>query len=277
MTKGVVALGMAALIVLAGVVVGFGEEFRAVSFQSNGDLIQGWYWLRDRGLQHKAWWTFEGLPTGNDLVLEITCLATSRVNGPRGVSAQFRLGYGFPGAGMMGGVFVVQEVTLLNISPPEDPVGYICRGTVVILADTPGLAVGKLTIFAERISADGPHVAFHKGSMVLRVAQPPVNVLTLTGYLFSVRQAWCTRSEGPLYILQTQDFSLGLQGFYVLVTGPRLLWEPDPVLEALVGKYAEMRGTLVPVGEEVFGRTYPLLALIVEEVREISPYERCRE
>jgi len=277
MTKGAVALGMAALIVVAGVLVGFGEEFRAVSFQSNGDLIQGWYWLRDPGLQHKAWWTFEGLPTGTDLVLEITCLATSRVNGPRGVSAQFRLGYGFPGAGMMGGVFVVREVTLPNVSPPEDPVGYTCRGTLVIPANTPGLAVGKLTIFAERISTDGPHVAFHKGSMVLRVAQPPVNVLTLTGYLFSVRQAWCTRSEGPLYLLQAQELNVGLEGFYVVVRGPRLLWEADPVLEALVGKYVEMRGTLVPVGKEVFGHTYPLPALIVEEIREISPYERCRE
>jgi len=187
--RGAVALGTAALAVVAGVVAGLGEEFRAASFQSNGDLIQGWYWLRDPGLQHKAWWTFEGLPTETDLVLEITCLATSRANGPRGVSAQFRLGYGFPGAGMMGGVFVVQEVMLPNVSPSEDPVGYICRGTLVIPADTPGLAVGKLTIFAERISPSGPHVAFNKDSMILRVAQPPVSVVTLTGYLFSCRQA----------------------------------------------------------------------------------------
>lgn len=274
--RGAVTLGIAVLAVVAGAVAGLGEEFRAVSFQSNGDLIQGWYWLRDPGLQHKAWWTFEGLPTGTDLVLEIMCLATSGPSGPRGISAQFRLGYGFPGAGMMGGVFVVQEVTLPNVSPPEDPVGYTCRGTVVIPADTPGLAVGKLTIFAERISADGPHVAFNKESMILRVAQPPVSAVILTGYLFSVRQAWCTRSEGPLYLLQTQEFHVGLEGFYVVVTRPRLLWEPDPLLEALVGKYVEMRGTLVPTGKEVFGRTYLLPALIVEEVREIAPNERCR-
>jgi len=268
-------LGMAALAVMAGVVAGLGEEFRAVSFQSNGDLIQGWYWLRDPGLQHRAWWTFEGLPTGTDLVLEITCLATSRVNGPRGVSAQFRLGYGFPGVGMMGGVFVVQEVMLPNVSPPEDPVGYICRGTLVIPADTPGLAVGKLTIFAERISPSGPHVAFNKDSMILRVAQPPVSMVTLTGYLFSLRQAWCTRSEGPLYLLQTQEFRVGLEGFYVLVTGPRLLWEPDPRLEVLVGKNVRVQGTVVPAGEEVFGRTYPLPSLVVQEIWEIGPSERC--
>jgi len=205
MRREAAALGMAVLALVAGAVVGFGEEFRAISFQSNGDLIQGWYWLRDPGLLHKAWWTFEGLPKDTDLVLEITCLATSRVNGPRGVSAQFLLVYGF------GDAYVPKEVTLPNVSPPEDSVGYTCRGTVVIPANTPGLAVGKLTIFVQRISAGGPHVAFNKDSMVLRVSQPPVSVVT--GYLFSIRQAWGTRSEGPLYLLQTQEFNVGLEGF----------------------------------------------------------------
>jgi hypothetical protein len=172
---------MAVLALVAGAMLGFGEEFRAISFQSNGDLIQGWYWLRDPGLLHKAWWIFEGLPKDTDLALEITCLATSRVNGPRGVSAQFLVVYGF------GDAYVPKEVTLPNVSPPEDPVGYTCRGTGVIPANTPGLAVGKLTIFVERISAEGPHVAFNKDSMVLRVSQPTVSVVT--SYLFSIRQA----------------------------------------------------------------------------------------
>jgi hypothetical protein len=135
MRRGAAALGMAVLVLVAGAMLGFGEEFRAISFQSNGDLIQGWYWLRDPGLRQKAWWTFEGLPKDTDLVLEITCLATSRVNGPRGVSAQFLVVYGF------GDAYVPKEVTLPNVSPPEDPVGYTCRGTVVIPANTPGLAV----------------------------------------------------------------------------------------------------------------------------------------
>jgi hypothetical protein len=263
MRRGAAALGMAVLALVAGAMLGFGEEFRAISFKSNGDLIQGWYWLRDPGLLHKAWWTFEGLPKDTDLVLEITCLATSGVNGPRGVSAQFLLVYGF------GDAYVPKEVTLPNVSPPEDPVGYTCRGTVVIPANTPGLAVGKLTIFVQRISTEGPHVAFNKDSMVLRVSQPPVSVATFRGYLFSVRQAWGTRSEGPLYLLQTQEFNVGLEGFYVVERGQRFPWQADPVLEALVGKYVEVKGTLVPAGKEVFGRTYPLPTLIVEEIREI--------
>lgn len=147
-------------------------EIPATSFRSNGDLISGWHWLRDPGLAHQAWWTFEGIPAGTeDVVLNITCLATSRASGPRGVSAQFRLGYGTPGSGMMGGAFYVQEVELPNAPPPEDPVGYTCRGTVVIPRDTPGLVSGTLTVFAERISPSGPHVAFSLGSIVVRVVE----------------------------------------------------------------------------------------------------------
>lgn len=158
---------------------GQAQEIKPVSFQCNGDLIQGWYWLRDQELQHKAWWTFEGIPvTGSGVILEITCLATSWAGGPRGVAATFRLGYGFPGAGMMGGVYAVQEVTLPNVSSPDDPLGYTRRGTVVVPPDTPGLAVGKLTVFAERISKDGPHVAFNKDSVVIKLGQLPPQAVT---------------------------------------------------------------------------------------------------
>ena len=62
---------------------------------------------------------------------------------------------------------------------------------------------------------------------------------------------------------------MGLEGFYVVERGQRFPWQPDPVLEALVGKHVEVKGTLVPAGKEVFGRTYPLPALIMEEIREI--------
>ena len=60
-----------------------------------------------------------------------------------------------------------------------------------------------------------------------------------------------------------------LKDSYVVERGQRFPWQADPVLEALVGKYVEVKGTLVPVGKEVFGRTYPLPTLIVEEIGEI--------
>jgi hypothetical protein len=62
---------------------------------------------------------------------------------------------------------------------------------------------------------------------------------------------------------------VGLEGFYVVERGQRFPWQADPVLEALVGKSVEVKGTLVPAGKGVFDRTYPLPTLIVEEIREI--------
>ena len=139
----------------------------ATEFHSNGDLIQGWYWLRDRGLEQYAEWMFTNVPSGTgDIVIEITALATDRVNGGHGFSARFRLLYGFPGAGPMGGVFEAVEVTLPNVSPPDDPVGYTCKGRVSI----PRSALhggSQLFLRVERISPTDNHVAFNKGSMVV--------------------------------------------------------------------------------------------------------------
>ena len=83
-----------------------------------------------------------------------------------------------------------------------------------------------------------------------------------------------TERRTALYLLQTQEFNVGLEGFYVVVRGPRLLWEHDPRLEVLVGKNVRVRGALVPAGEEVFGRTYPLPSLVVQKIWEIGPSER---
>ncbi len=104
--------------------------------------------------------------------------------------------------------------------------------------------------------------------------------VSLRGYLFALRQFWCTRSEGPLYLLQTGEFAVGLEGFYILVGKPRWPWVEDPLLGPLVGKNVEVRGRLVPAGEEVRIAedrwvTYPLPSLLVEEVRVLAEYERC--
>lgn len=104
--------------------------------------------------------------------------------------------------------------------------------------------------------------------------------VSLRGYLFALRQFWCTRSEGPLYLLQTGEFGMGLEGFYILVGAPRWPWVEDPLLQPLVGKSVEVRGKLVPAGEEVRTAedrwaTYPLPTLLVEEIRVLTEYERC--
>ena len=148
--------------------ISLGDGMLSSAFRSDGDLISGWYWLRDGALAQQAWWTFEGVPSGAaDIALEITCLATDTVNGSRGVPAVFRLGVGSAGTGVMGGVYTVEEVTLPNVSASTDPVGYTCRGTLRVPPSLPGPVSGTLTVFIERASPAGPHVAFREDSIVL--------------------------------------------------------------------------------------------------------------
>jgi len=148
------------------------EGFTANKFRSNGNLIQGWYWLRDSALQHFAEWTFENIPSGNtDLTLDITALATNQSGGGGGFPARFKLIYGFPGSGSMGGVFQTAEITLPNVSPPNDPVGYTCHGLVTIPRS---FIAGATTFFfrVERISPNDNHVAFNQESITLFTEEP---------------------------------------------------------------------------------------------------------
>ena len=146
---------------------GSSQGFTANKFYSNGNLIQGWYWLRDSALQHYAEWTFENIPSGNtNLTLDITALATNQADGGRGFPARFKLIYGFPGSGTMGGVLQTADVTLPNVSPSSDPVGYTCHALVSI---SRSFIAGATTFFfrIERISPNDNHVAFNQESITL--------------------------------------------------------------------------------------------------------------
>ena len=146
--------------------------FTANKFYSNGNLIQGWYWLRDSALKQYAEWTFENVPPGTEnLLLNITALATNQADGGRGFPAKFKLIYGFPGSGSMGGVFQTMEVTLPNTSPRSDPVGYTCHALVSI---SRSFIAGATTFFfrVERISPNDNHVAFNQESITLFTEEP---------------------------------------------------------------------------------------------------------
>jgi len=155
-------------------------EVPATRFFSDGDLISGWYWLRDPSFNQAAEWVFEGIPQGTeDIVLDLEVLATSRVDGPRGIDARFFLSYGIPPRGGQGGLIVgTKEVVLPNVSPPHDPVGYTCRGQVTIpRKNLEGASV--LWIRAHRnpgpfLSGKSPstvHVAFRKESVTLLLGE----------------------------------------------------------------------------------------------------------
>jgi hypothetical protein len=164
-------------LLLGSAALGSVPDIGATKFLSTGDLITGWYWIRDYSLQHHAEWTFEGIPTGTeDLTLEISALATNRVNGEGGLPAEFLLSYGVPGSESIGSVLETQSITLPNVSPPDDPIAYICRGEVII----PRAALhGGSTLFlrATRTSTDDNHAAFNRESIFIMV--PPEEAPTL--------------------------------------------------------------------------------------------------
>jgi hypothetical protein len=155
------------LIIMNLFVLAENSERQASDFQSNGELIDGWYWLRDSALQNYAEWTFDDIPLGTeDLVLDIAALATDRPNGGRGFEAKFRLIYGFPGSGNMGEASNTKVVTLPNVSSPNDPLGYTCQGQITI--DREFISSASTIVFrAKRESAQDNHVAFKKESIVL--------------------------------------------------------------------------------------------------------------
>ncbi len=163
-----------------------------VSYESNGDSIAGWDWLRDRGLNHYAQWTITNLPTNlQELELDMEVLATNKVSGDRGYDAYFELDYCRNDSEISednGDIFrgetnqrggdaeengnktplpagmCHQTVHLVNVSTSTDPVGYTCRGQVFI----PASAIdsnGTLIIRAYRANSEDNHVAFKKESI----------------------------------------------------------------------------------------------------------------
>jgi hypothetical protein len=138
------------------------------NFDTNGELIGGWYWIRDSTLQQYAQWLVPSLTmNGNDLNLQITALATNKAGGGRGYDANFLLYYGVS-AGKPNQVDInklkMVHVKLQNVSPPSDPVGYTCEGNITLQGvqfDTGS----TLIIRVVRESAGANHVALNKDSV----------------------------------------------------------------------------------------------------------------
>lgn len=104
----------------------------SVDFVSDGDLIQGWWWLRDRAGTDRARWVFRGVPTTGDLTLSLDLLATDRVNGGPRVDGQFWLSYGSATAETGDPAGGPTLVTAPNVSAKDDPVGYTTHQTFTI-------------------------------------------------------------------------------------------------------------------------------------------------
>ncbi len=132
------------------------------AFETNGDLISGWYWVRDKALKQYAQWRLVNVPAGDgNLDVQMEVLATNTYNGGKGFDANFKLFYdskpitaGSPSV----------SASLKNVSPASDPVGYTCRGSVSIPRSALG---GGTTLYlkAVRTGASDNHLAFNKDSV----------------------------------------------------------------------------------------------------------------
>lgn len=144
----------------------------AASFTAGGDPVAGWFWLRDAAHTATASWVFSELPGSGDLSFAVEVLATDAVDGPRGVEAAFFLAWGPAAPDPAGDWYGRLPVTLPNVSTPDDPVGYTCRGTVTIPRSTIGdataltLQIGRDDVRDELAPVD-THVAVNAASVKL--------------------------------------------------------------------------------------------------------------
>jgi len=70
-------LCVAIALVLGIAAFGSAQDLTATEFRSNGDLIAGWYWLRDQPIQHYEEWTFVGIAKDMEGLAVFNC--TDRV------------------------------------------------------------------------------------------------------------------------------------------------------------------------------------------------------
>nr|MBC8499184.1 PPC domain-containing protein [Candidatus Atribacteria bacterium] len=147
----------------------FAEDSKQASdFQSNGDLIEGWYWLRDSALQNYAEWTFDNIPLGpEEITVQINALATDRPGGGGGFDAKFLLDYSLKGEGAIPETLILpQTVTLKNVLSSDDTLGYNCQGQVTIPASNSPAGL-RISLKISRDSVQDNHVAFKEDSIVL--------------------------------------------------------------------------------------------------------------
>lgn len=161
-----------------------------VIFSAAGDQISGWWWLRDPLGTQRADWRAFGAPV-SDVTLDLEVLATDAMGGGPGVDARFYLTVGALVDGRLGDPVLGPKLTQLeNVSPPDDPVGYTNRGTVVIPIGSLSADAGGVWVSIERVAPDGTvvseHVAVRSDSVRvhgLAMAEPAL--VTGTGQCFS--------------------------------------------------------------------------------------------
>lgn len=106
--------------------------YQGGDFTSDGDYINGWWWLRDADHHASATWNFSDIPAGTaDIVINFEVLATDRPDGSGGFNASFYVSYG-PVPEERQTDIPSELVNLTNAGLEVDPNGYTSRGIFTI-------------------------------------------------------------------------------------------------------------------------------------------------
>jgi hypothetical protein len=126
-------------------------------FETGGDVIEGWWWLRDGAGTNRAMWVFSNVPMSTRIRLDLHMLATDRIDGPRGIAARFWLSYGSASAGT-GAASGSAIVSMPNVSPPGDPVGYTTQGVFDILPASLPAGTTAIWVIVRRCDENGASI-----------------------------------------------------------------------------------------------------------------------
>lgn len=141
-------------------------ETKAINFATNGDVINGWSWIRGWNPNKYAEWVIENLNLEgqNTINLKMYVLATNTYGGGRGFNADMLVLWGEKKDKGDESKLRSKIVTLANTSSPSDPVGYDCRGNINL--DVSGLNLSEgLYIKIKRPSITSNHIALKAESI----------------------------------------------------------------------------------------------------------------
>jgi hypothetical protein len=143
----------------------------ADTFTSDGDLINGWYWLRDAGYNDKGVWTFSGLPTatkGNRIVIFFKPLVTNSVSGGPGSDSSVVVKYSTTSGEEIKPVALTNPHSEIKDSRDSHGYGYETYGSLSV----PLPRDGKLKVQLLRMSGKPEQVAVNKECCFLEAPKP---------------------------------------------------------------------------------------------------------
>jgi hypothetical protein len=134
-------------------------------FNSTGDLISGWYWLRDANSAAYGEWDCQGLAADQDVTINLQTLVTNQAGGGSGYSSPVKVTYTNPTSDQSQTVQVYLQNPLPEPGPADSHgAGYPTTGYLVVPRAYLG-AGGGLRIRLERVSSHPYHVAVNAATV----------------------------------------------------------------------------------------------------------------